>query len=56
MAEGLSNNAIAERLVLSGRTVEAHIGHVLGKLDISDTQEANRRVLAVLAWLQDSQP
>ena len=53
MAEGLSNTAIAERLVLSARTVEAHVGHLLGKLDIPDSQETNRRVLAVLAWLRD---
>jgi DNA-binding NarL/FixJ family response regulator len=54
MAEGLSNTAIAERLVLSGRTVEAHVGHLLTKLDIPDSQETNRRVLAVLAWLHDA--
>jgi DNA-binding NarL/FixJ family response regulator len=53
MAEGLSNVAIAERLFLSARTVEAHVGHLLNKLDIPDSQETNRRVLAVLAWLRD---
>jgi DNA-binding NarL/FixJ family response regulator len=53
MAEGLSNTAIADRLVVSARTVEAHAGHLLAKLDIPDSQETNRRVLAVLAWLRD---
>ncbi len=53
MAEGLSNTAIADRLVLSARTVEAHVAHLLAKLDISDSHERNRRVLAVLAWLRD---
>jgi DNA-binding NarL/FixJ family response regulator len=52
MAEGLSNTAIADRLVLSARTVEAHVAHLLIKLDIPDSQEMNRRVLAVLAWLR----
>ncbi len=54
MAEGLSNTAIAERLVLSARTVEAHVGHLLAKLDLPDSQETNRRVLAVLAWLREA--
>jgi len=54
MAEGLSNTAIADRLFLSARTVEAHVGHLLAKLDIPDSNETNRRVLAVLAWLSDA--
>jgi DNA-binding NarL/FixJ family response regulator len=53
MAEGLSNNAIADLLGVSGRTVEAHVAHLLAKLDIPDSLETNRRVLAVLAWLRD---
>ncbi|MDH4345488.1 MAG: response regulator transcription factor [Thermoleophilia bacterium] len=52
MAEGLSNNAIAQRLVVSDRTVEAHIRHVLTKLDIPDTSDAHRRVLAVLTHVR----
>jgi DNA-binding NarL/FixJ family response regulator len=53
MAEGLTNTAIAQRLVLSQRTVEAHVRHVLLKLDIPESHEGNRRVLAVLTHLRD---
>jgi DNA-binding NarL/FixJ family response regulator len=53
MAEGLTNTAIAQRLVLSQRTVEAHVRHVLLKLDIPESDEGNRRVLAVLTHLRD---
>ena len=52
MAEGLTNAGIAERLVLSARTIEAHVGHVFTKLEIPETQEAHRRVLAVLEYLR----
>lgn len=52
MAEGLTNTGIARRLVLSERTVEAHVRHVLLKLDIPESDEGNRRVLAVLAHLR----
>jgi DNA-binding NarL/FixJ family response regulator len=53
MAEGLTNTAIAQRLVLSQRTVEAHVHHVLLKLDIPESDEGNRRVLAVLTHLRE---
>jgi DNA-binding NarL/FixJ family response regulator len=49
MAEGLTNVGIANRLVVSERTVEAHVRHLLVKLDIPEGPEAHRRVLAVLA-------
>ena len=49
MAGGLTNTGIAKRLYLSERTVEAHVRHVLLKLDIPDTEDGHRRVLAVLA-------
>ena len=53
MAEGLTNSGIAQRLVLSDRTVEAHVRHVLLKLDIPESDEGNRRVLAVLTHLRE---
>ncbi len=52
MAEGRSNAAIAERLVVSQRTVEAHVRQILGKLDLHESSDDHRRVLAVLAYLR----
>jgi DNA-binding NarL/FixJ family response regulator len=52
MAEGLTNAAIAERLVLTQRTVEGHVRSVLMKLDLPPGDGAHRRVLAVLAYLR----
>jgi DNA-binding NarL/FixJ family response regulator len=52
MAEGLTNVGIARRLFVSERTVEAHVRHVLLKLDVPEDVEGNRRVLAVLAYLR----
>ena len=51
MAEGLTNSGIADRLTLSPRTIEAHVSHLLTKLDIDDSDTAHRRVLAVLSYL-----
>ncbi len=51
MAEGLTNVGIAKRLHLSERTIEAHVRHVLMKLNVPETDDSNRRVLAVLAHL-----
>ena len=51
MAQGMTNTGIAKRLVLSERTVEAHVRRRLLKLDIADSEDANRRVLAVLIHL-----
>ena len=56
MAEGLTNAGIAKRLYLSERTVEAHVRHVLVKLDIPQGEDGHRRVLAVLAHLSARRP
>ena len=55
MAQGLTNTGIAKRLYLSERTVEAHVRHVLSKLDLPDTEDGHRRVLAVLTHLSAAQ-
>ena len=55
MAEGLTNAGIAKRLFVSERTVEAHVRHVLMKLSIPESDDAHRRVLAVLAHLTAAQ-
>jgi DNA-binding NarL/FixJ family response regulator len=53
MAEGRSNAAIAERLAISPRTLEAHIRQVFQKLDIAESPDDHRRVLAVLRYLRE---
>ena len=55
MAEGLTNNAIAARLFVSGRTVETHVRHVLIKLDVAPGKDGHKRVLAVRAYLSATQ-
>ena len=52
LAEGLSNHAIAERLVVTDRTIEAHVKQIFQKLDLAASPDSNRRVLAVLAYLR----
>lgn len=54
MAEGRSNHAIAERLYLSPKTVEAHVRQILLKLDLPESPDDHRRVLAVLTYLRSS--
>ncbi len=51
MAEGRSNAAIAEALVVTEKAVDKHINSIFTKLDLPPAPDANRRVLAVLAWL-----
>ncbi|HET8528025.1 MAG TPA: response regulator transcription factor [Gaiellaceae bacterium] len=52
MAEGRSNTAIAERLVLTVGAVEKHVANILQKLDLPPSDTDHRRVRAVLAYLQ----
>jgi DNA-binding NarL/FixJ family response regulator len=52
MAEGRSNAAIAERLVITSGAVEKHISNIFAKINLPDVGSDNRRVLAVLAWLR----
>jgi len=52
MAEGRSNQAIADALVISPRAVEKHVTSIFTKLKLAPASEDHRRVLAVLAFLQ----
>lgn len=52
MAEGRTNKAIADSLAFSSKTVEAHVGRIMAKLDLPETPDDNRRVLAVLQYLR----
>jgi len=52
MAEGRSNRAVAEQLVVTERAVEKHVTSIFGKLRLTATPEDHRRVLAVLAYLR----
>jgi DNA-binding NarL/FixJ family response regulator len=51
MAEGRTNVGIARRLWLTDRTVETHISSIMSKLNLVESDEEHRRVLAVLTWL-----
>ena len=53
MAEGRSNHAIAEQLVITERAVEKHVTSIFSKLDLAPAAEDHRRVLAVLAYLEN---
>jgi DNA-binding NarL/FixJ family response regulator len=52
MAEGRSNQSIAQKLVVTERAVEKHVTNIFGKLHLPASAEDHRRVLAVLAFLR----
>lgn len=52
MAEGRSNASIARQLVISEAAIGKHVGNILSKLGLPQTDDTNRRVLAVLAYLR----
>ena len=54
LAEGRSNQAIAERLGIATKTVETHVNAVFSKLGLEPAGDDNRRVLAVLAYLRST--
>ena len=54
MAEGRSNNAISEELVVTERAVEKHVTSIFSKLGLTATPQDHRRVLAVLAFLRSA--
>jgi DNA-binding NarL/FixJ family response regulator len=54
MAQGLSNKAICDQLVVSERAVEHHVTSIFSKLDLPSSGQEHRRVLAVLTYLNAS--
>ena len=52
VAEGRTNQAIAEGLFVTGGAVEKHVKSIFGKLGLAQSEADHRRVLAVLAYLQ----
>jgi DNA-binding NarL/FixJ family response regulator len=55
MAEGRTNAAIARAMVVTNGAVEKHVTSIFGKLRLPASPESHRRVLAVLAFLNDQQ-
>jgi DNA-binding NarL/FixJ family response regulator len=51
IAEGRSNRAVAERLGITTKTLEGMSGTIFSKLGLEDDPDVNRRVLAVLLYL-----
>ena len=56
VAEGRSNKGIGERLSISERAVQKHVTSIFAKLNLPITEDDNRRVLAVLAYLRSDRP
>ena len=55
VAQGKNNAAIAEALFLTERAVEKHINSIFSKLGLTEAEDINRRVKAVLLFLADGQ-
>ena len=55
IAEGKSNTAIAESLVLTKRSVEKHVNSIFAKLDLPEGEDVSRRVKAALMYLAESE-
>jgi DNA-binding NarL/FixJ family response regulator len=51
MAEGRSNAAVASNMVVSEKAISKHIANIFVKLDLAPSDDDNRRVMAVLAYL-----
>ena len=56
VAEGYSNDRIAQQLAVTARTVETHTSRIFAKLDLEADQATHRRVLAALAYLNIHAP
>jgi DNA-binding NarL/FixJ family response regulator len=52
VAEGRSNKAIGERLVITERAVQKHVSSIFAKLDLPPSEDDHRRILAVLAYVR----
>ena len=52
VAEGRSNKGIGDRLVITERAVQKHVTSILMKLDLQQSDDDHRRILAVLAYME----
>jgi DNA-binding NarL/FixJ family response regulator len=52
MAEGRSNAALADALVITGGAVEKHVSNIFAKINLPTSVRTTARVLAVLTWLK----